>query len=399
MNNSKNIFATLLLLFIPALLFAPKGGCGRECSMTGRDACDREAGYSVCVGSSKDCNRDDSWSCNVSCDRESNSYGGGGSYGSNSGGGRGGSGGGHVVAGLSGVALAYAQEEVREQILSECYIADNGKICTKAQVIAAAKELSGALVDVLKDRHPLSLVMNQLLAPFFGEEPIPLDCAFAKKAAIERCQVANNVSLQEFEAHDLSECYVISDGEGFPEKMCTKAQVLEAQKMTAALFAREAAGEISGAQAIALLSDGLAAGLPLDCVLAERVKGIEQCRAAAAKIKQEIDARKDALAQPAYLSHGTLSVATHIPGAGIYELPAAERAALIKQFGGERWAVRAIELASGRCAYPNKMHFCYGANRNSPHLIAKYDAMTQEQVDAWGNDVLALIRAERARGA
>jgi hypothetical protein len=295
MKNNLMII-TFMALCAPVLLFAPKGGGGvdRDCHMT----CEYRGGS---IGNCSDM----SCSYGDAGQREANSHGGGASS----------SAGGSsyndsaAVPAMSAGALTQASQAAEGSILAECYINNQGRICTKAQVMAANAELASVVVDALKDKYPVGIFARQILAPFFGEDPVDLDCGLARRASIE------------------------------------------------------------------------------------------QCRAAAAKIKQEIDAKRHALAQPAYLSHGTLSTATNIPGAGFYELQPTERAALIKQFGAVRWAVRAIELASGRCAYPNKMHFCYGANRNSPHLIAKYDAMTQEQLDVWGNGVIALIRAERARGA
>jgi len=239
--------------------------------------------------------------------RESNSN--GGNYGGSSGnGGGGGSRSGVAIAGLSGAAYTIASQEVEAQVLSECYIAPNGSACTKAEVIAAAGTLSEIFVGALQDEMPEQFILTGIAKHFFKEAPLNLHCAFAKKAAVEKCQQA--------------------------------AQV----------------------------------------------------------IQQEITSRKQAVAAPKQLSTVLLSSATTIHG-GIYDLPQAEREGLVRQFGGERWLVRAIELASKRCASNGRMHaFCYAHSHDRPDQIAKFDAMSQAELNAWENGVLDLIGLERARG-
>jgi hypothetical protein len=164
-------------------LFAPKGGGS---FIGGRDACERAgANATVCLGS-QDCSRDSSWGCYVSGDPRSghgDSGGAGSAHGSSGNGGF--SHDGLCAVSVSGSALHLAHEEIEAQALSERYVTSNGKVCTKAQVIAAAKELAGVVVDALKDKEP-SLILKGLIAPFFGEKLVDLDCAFAKKAVIEK---------------------------------------------------------------------------------------------------------------------------------------------------------------------------------------------------------------------
>lgn len=90
---------------------------------------------------------------------------------------------------------------LEKQLMAECYVAPNGQICTKAQLIEASKELTDIIlglftgdIDVIISSATIDIAFR-----LFGLDTAQLGCAIAKKAPAEPCKTAGDIKNMEDE--------------------------------------------------------------------------------------------------------------------------------------------------------------------------------------------------------
>jgi len=401
MNKKINFFKIFALLLITSQtnLFAPKGG--GVCSSSGDNYSGRGDCYSgfgsghcaePCVGSG---------GYNAG-DRESNSQGGGGSSSGGHGGGSGYDGSVAAPAISSAAAVATAGRE----FLDQCYMVYGNrqavKACSKKDVLYAAANVAALYADAAAGKITDDAAHRAIMGLI--SVGIPLDCALARSVPAQLQADCNN--LLQAQAGSAPFIFSLNEARQIIDASSVEQNLREFKPMHEIM--QERLAEVSQAynevikgtktvvQAQQALETAVAQGMP-------RAALHDVVVATASKVKREIEHEvaeyQERLSRPKRLNAGLLSSATTIHG-GIYDLPQAEREALIHQFGEERWLIRAIELASKKCASNGRMHaFCYAANWDRPDLIAKFDAMTKAELNNWNNEVLDFYRRERASGA
>jgi hypothetical protein len=87
-------------------------------------------------------------------------------------------------------ATIQKRKNLEMQLMAECYIAPNGQICTKAQLIAASKELATMTLGLAQGRTNVvvSWLAKDIASRLFGIDIAPLGCAIAEKAPVELCK-------------------------------------------------------------------------------------------------------------------------------------------------------------------------------------------------------------------
>ena len=170
-----------------APIFAMRGGgqCYGHDTGPGGQCEGRSVG---CLGSS-DCSRDASWFCSVPCDGNSSS----GSSAAGNGGSRSGSNGSSnssTQSSQSGPDWSISAQELKGRIEAECYVAPNGQICTKAQLIQASEELVRMSEGLAQGRTNVvvSWVAKDIASRLFDIDTVSLGCAVAERAPAERCK-------------------------------------------------------------------------------------------------------------------------------------------------------------------------------------------------------------------
>lgn len=189
---SKNIFKIIIFISAtPILLFAPKSG--EPCissgdHYTGRGNCFSGFGSGECAAP-----------CVGNYGESEGSTACPSNYGSNS------SQGSSNSSTQSSKALpdwSLSAQQLQNRIYAECYVTPNGQICTKGQVVEAAKKLTDISFDLLLQGQ--CTYLNDLLAAkLFGIQITPLDCAIATKAPENLCLTAARIKQLETQIKEL----------------------------------------------------------------------------------------------------------------------------------------------------------------------------------------------------
>ena len=391
---------TLTLVCAQTDLFAPKGG-GGVCSSSGDSYSGRGDCYSG-FGSGH---------CAEPCiggysagDREANSHGGS----SSSGGGSGSAYDGSVAA--PAISSAAAVETASRQLLDQCYVVYSNrqavKTCSKQEVLTAVKSVStlyaGVAAGELTDKAAHQMLMGLISLG------LPLDCATARQAPAELCSEVDHFSqmrqtMQDFAAQRTAAAQTGSAPFIFSLNEA-RAMVDEITQERLAGVSQTYNEVIKGtktpAQAKQALDAAVAQGMPLAAMGDLVVASAEKVKR---EIEHEVTEYKQLLLRPKRFNAAQLAAASNCNG-GMYNLPSAEIADLTRQFGGERWLIRAFELTTRKCAAPQKMHhLCYshivGGGVIAGHPgVAAFDAMTDAQVAARFNEADRQIAVARAQG-
>lgn len=90
---------------------------------------------------------------------------------------------------------------LEKQLMAECYVAPNGQICTKAQLIEASKELTDVTLGLFTGDTDviISSVTIDIAFRLFGIATARLGCAIGKKAPVELCKTAEDIKTLEAE--------------------------------------------------------------------------------------------------------------------------------------------------------------------------------------------------------
>lgn len=172
MSFHKIIITTLILLCAHAPLLAGRGTTVTVC----------------CIGSE----------CHAGIDRCNDSYSVGGNGSTAAGNGGNGSGSSGSISQGSSTQSNQSRPSwaiLKDTIEAECYVAPNGQICTKAQLITAAEELV-RMSEGLAQGHTnvaISWLAKDIALRLFGIDTAPLGCAIATRAPAELCVTATRI--------------------------------------------------------------------------------------------------------------------------------------------------------------------------------------------------------------
>jgi hypothetical protein len=178
MNLHEIVITVSMLLSVPAPIFAMRGRGGDCVESCAAGVCGSSSG----CGNSSDGDRGG--------DNRVNSGNNSGSNGSSS-----------SAATQSNQNRPY-EAIYKDELAAECYIAPNGQICTKAQLIAASKELAEITTGLVAGDTNIivSSVTQDIVLRLFGIDIAPLGCAIATQAPAELCQTAARIQELDAEA-------------------------------------------------------------------------------------------------------------------------------------------------------------------------------------------------------
>lgn len=384
---SKNIFATLLLLSMPALLFAP----GDRCIGYGSQ-CDR-ASVSACLSSVHDCSVRDNWFCGVPCGDSGNGARGGHGFG-----GFAQSASGSSSQGSSGPTLKDQVSAVTQQTLCEYYRTEDGRLCTNAERLEAARAVIGVINAVRAGE--MTEVRATQISDLLGRLGIDFGCFMSDEEVIAECNQTAKDIKKEVTAKLLTSLsrlssikngiYKVSAAQSYTAlngRVCTEEEARTTAQTLQQLAEDVASKRITPAQQARIILSMSAAGIPLICATATLEASQKKAQEAAEKIKKEITGK--ALALPGIddlIMHSVsgLTVSNNIG-------PIAKDISETVFMGDTKAFFDRAEHFTKRCLRQNEMHICYSLNQANgmaslhdatPETRAAFFAQVQRDIEA-----------------